>query len=176
VSPFLRHAVPNGFSLARLFLGAAFPFLPHDWRLGVILLAGATDFLDGLSARWLKAESEFGRMFDPVADKVFVLALVGTLLAEGVLTGPWVLGIAARDGAVLVGVGWVVLRGRWQEARSLRPSWLGKCTTAAQFAVLAVAVAWGTPPVGFLAFTTILSVAAALDYARRFTWRPSPSA
>lgn len=181
MSPLFRHAVPNGFSLVRLLLGVVFPLLPSEWRLGVVLFAGLTDLLDGLSARWLKAESRFGRLLDPVADKVFVLVLVGTFLAEGVLTWAWLLGVAARDVTVLLGgavVGVVLgVGGRWRRVRAPAPSWLGKCTTAAQFAVLAVAAAGGAVPLAVLASTTVLSVAAAVDYARRFvTSTPSPSA
>lgn len=168
----LRHAVPNGLSASRLLLGAAFPFLPADWRFTVVVLAALTDLLDGLAARWLHAESETGRMLDPVADKVFVLALVGTLLAEDVLHPLWWLGIAARDVAVLVGVAAVLLRGRLDEARRMRPSLLGKCTTAAQFIVLLALAGWNVAPVWLLAPTVALSAAAAIGYARTFASAP----
>jgi phosphatidylglycerophosphate synthase len=163
----VRHAIPNALSLSRLLLGVTFPFLPTDWRLAVIVIAAVTDLLDGLAARWLRAESETGRMLDPVADKVFVLVLAGTLVAEGALHPLWWLGIAARDVVVLVGVAAVLLRRRWRQAREMRPSWLGKCTTAAQFAVLVALAAWNTAPPWLLTPTVLLSVAAAADYARR---------
>jgi len=149
-----------------MLLGVAFPLVPPEWRLWLIIAAAITDFLDGFLARLLHAESELGRMLDPIADKVFVLILVGTLIAEGTLHPLWALGIAARDLAVILGVIVVVLQRRWQTTREMRPSWLGKCTTAGQFAVLLVLVVWGTAPVWLLALTTLLSVAAAVGYAR----------
>jgi len=168
VTQTLRHAIPNSCSLARMILGVAFPFVPPEWRLWLIIAAAITDFLDGFLARLLHAESELGRMLDPIADKVFVLILVGTLIAEGTLHSFWALGIAARDLAVILGVLLVVLQRRWQTTREMRPSWLGKCTTAGQFAVLLVLVVWGTAPVWSLMLTTLLSVAAAVGYARSF--------
>jgi CDP-diacylglycerol---glycerol-3-phosphate 3-phosphatidyltransferase len=166
--PILRHAIPNALSGSRILLGLAFPFLSPDWRLGVVIVAALTDALDGLMARWLNVESDTGRLLDPVADKVFVLALVGTLLAEGVLHPVWALGLALRDVVVLVGLVYTIVRRQWTVGRKMRPSWLGKCTTAVQFAVLLVLVAWGRAPVWLLVATTALSVLAALDYLRAF--------
>ncbi|MBA4190076.1 MAG: hypothetical protein C0467_18990 [Planctomycetaceae bacterium] len=165
----LRHAIPNSCSLARLLLGGVFPFIPVEWRLWVIIIAAITDFLDGFLARLLHAESDFGRMLDPMADKAFVLMLVGTLLAEGAIHPLWALGIATRDLAVLLGVIVVVFQRRWQTACQMRPSWLGKCTTAAQFAVLLVLVVWGETPMWLLVLTTTLSTAAAVGYVRGYS-------
>lgn len=162
----LRHAIPNACSLARFLFGFAFPFVPDEWRLWLILAAAVSDFLDGFLARLLHAESDLGRALDPLADKAFVLMLVGTLIAEGTLHPLWALGIATRDVAVLVGVAWVLLRGRVEAARRMRPSLVGKCTTAAQFAVLLALVAWGEAPGALLAVTTALSTGAAVGYAR----------
>ncbi len=160
--------VPNGLSASRAVLGIAFPFIPPDWRFAVILVAALTDLLDGWAARWLRVESNTGRLLDPVADKVFVLMLAGTLLAEGTLQPLWALGIAARDVVVLGGLVYVIVHRQWQTGRQLRPSPLGKLTTAAQFAVLLLLAGWQSVPVWFLAFTTVLSIAAAVDYAVRF--------
>jgi phosphatidylglycerophosphate synthase len=134
----------------------------------VVIVAALTDALDGFMARWLRAESDTGRLLDPVADKGFVLALVGTLLAEGALHPLWALGIAVRDIVVLVGLMDTIVRRRWAVGRKMRPSWLGKCTTAAQFAVLLVLVAWGSAPVWLLVLMTALSGLAAVDYVRAF--------
>jgi cardiolipin synthase len=168
----LLATVPNGLSLSRVGLGAAFPWLPVEWRLAVIGIAAVTDFLDGLAARWLGVQSETGRLLDPIADKVFVLVLAGTLLAEGAIGPGWALAVAARDVVVLAGVVAVAARGRWDRYRSMRPSWLGKCTTAAQFALLMVLVVEGRGWQWLLGLTAALSAAAAVDYARGFLRSP----
>ena len=40
----------------------------------IAILAGITDFLDGQIARRYKCESDFGRLMDPLADKIFIVA------------------------------------------------------------------------------------------------------
>jgi CDP-diacylglycerol--glycerol-3-phosphate 3-phosphatidyltransferase len=46
--------------------------LSHRLCAGLFLLACITDWLDGIIARALKAESEVGRFLDPIADKLLV--------------------------------------------------------------------------------------------------------
>ena len=160
--------LPNALSASRIILGAVFPFVPGEWRLWVVLIAAMTDAFDGLAARWMRSESDTGRLLDPVADKFFILVLVGTLLAERTLHPLWGAGLAARDIVVLAGLIHTIVRRQWAVGRQMRPSWLGKCTTAAQFAVLLVLVAWGSAPAWLLGIVTALSILAALDYVRRF--------
>jgi len=164
----LLNLIPNGLSAARVALGLAFPFVPHEWRVWVLGAAALSDALDGPTARWLHAESDTGRLLDPLADKFFILVLVGTLLAEGALHPLWAVGLAVRDLTVLVGLVYVIARRQWARGRRLRPSWLGKGTTAAQFAAVAIIVIWGAAPVWALAAVTLLSALAAFDYARAF--------
>ena len=162
----LRNAIPNALSGSRLGLGLAFPFVPAEWRVWVVVVAALSDMFDGLVARWLRAESDTGRLLDPVADKVFVLVLMGTLLAEGTLDPLWALGLGLRDVVVLAGLVYTIARRQWAKGRTMRPSWLGKCTTAAQFAVLFVLAGWGVAPPWLMVPTVLLSAAAAIDYAR----------
>ncbi|HJZ54402.1 MAG TPA: CDP-alcohol phosphatidyltransferase family protein [Gemmataceae bacterium] len=157
--------IPNVLSASRIVLGLAFPFLPTDWRLWVIVLAAVTDAFDGFAARRLHAESDAGRLLDPVADKVFVLTVAVTLLAEGAIHPLWALGVAARDVVVLIGLVYLIVTRQWAVGRRLRPSWVGKATTAAQFAVLLILAWWNSAPVWLLAPVVALSVAAAADYA-----------
>lgn len=165
----MLHLIPNAFSVSRLLLGLAFPFIPIEWRLKVIVVAAVTDALDGLTARWLRAESNAGRLIDPVADKVFVLVVAATLLVEGAIHPLWALGVATRDVVVLIGLTYVIARRQWAVGRRMRPSWLGKTTTAGQFALLLVLVVRGEAPVWLLVLVMMLSVAAAADYTVNLT-------
>ena len=169
----LRHAIPNALSASRIVLGLAFPFVPAEWRLWVVVVAAITDMFDGLAARWLNAESDTGRLLDPVADKVFVLVLLGTLLAEGAIHPLWFLGLILRDIVVLVGLIYTIARRQWAKGRKMRPSILGKCTTAVQLALLLVIVGWHVAPLWLLAPAVVLSAAAAIDYARWAAITPS---
>jgi phosphatidylglycerophosphate synthase len=174
----LRVAVPNALVAARVLLGVAFPFVPADWRLWVVLAAAASDFLDGFTARLLRAETDWGKLFDPLADKVFVLVVAGTLLAEGALSPGWAGVVVTRDLVVLVGLAYTTIRREWAVGRRMRPNWLGKLTTTAQFGLLLVLVVCGAAWQWALWLTAGLSLAAAAEYVRVFIRirRPSPAA
>ena len=168
LKPWLIHLVPNGLSASRVALAAAFPFAGEDARVGIVAAAALSDALDGFAARLLRAESDVGRLLDPLADKFFVLVLVGTLIAEGTLHPLWALGLAARDVVVTAGVLYVTARRQWARGRRMRPSLVGKATTAAQFAVLLVLVVWGNAATWLLAAVALGSAAAAADYGWAF--------
>lgn len=130
--------VPNALSLLRLGLGLCFPWLPSSWRLAVVVVALLTDMLDGATGRLLGVCSDSGRVLDPVADKVFMLSVVATLLAEGLLGVGELLLLGLRDLAVLAGVAGGLLTADWEAFRRGRPTLLGKAATAAQFVFLLV--------------------------------------
>jgi CDP-diacylglycerol--glycerol-3-phosphate 3-phosphatidyltransferase len=164
----LVRSLPNLLSAVRLALGVAFPLFPAGARWTVLLAAAATEFLDGQLARLLGVTSETGRLLDPIADKVFVIAVLATLLAEGTVTPGQLVLIAARDIIVTVGALCVCARHGRTELKRMPPSLLGKCATAAQFLFIAAAVvSRGASPFLFLA-TAALSLAAGIDYVLRF--------
>lgn len=53
----------------------------------VFCLAGASDALDGLAARRLRQASDFGRMLDPIADKILVATALTMLVADDAFGG-----------------------------------------------------------------------------------------
>ncbi|HEX7726350.1 MAG TPA: CDP-diacylglycerol--glycerol-3-phosphate 3-phosphatidyltransferase [Rhizomicrobium sp.] len=84
------YRLPNAITIARIVLVPVFAIafsMPGDtWRLVAFFLfciAGLSDALDGLAARKLNAGSDFGRMLDPIADKVLVAVALMMLVAEG---------------------------------------------------------------------------------------------
>ena len=79
---------PNLLTLFRIFMipGLVILYLIPgplgNWLACLIFyLAAITDYLDGWLARKLQATSEFGRMLDPIADKLMVVAVI-TILIE----------------------------------------------------------------------------------------------
>jgi phosphatidylglycerophosphate synthase len=161
--------VPNALTLVRLGLGLAYLALPASWRWPAFLVAAATEFLDGFLARLMGATSLLGQKLDPVADKVFVLAVILSLVAGGVLPVVWLPLVAARDLAVLVGTGTVgLVRGAGQ-VDQMTPRLLGKLATTAQLVLLGWGVWFGALTLGLLIVTSALSVAAGIDYVRRFS-------
>jgi CDP-diacylglycerol---glycerol-3-phosphate 3-phosphatidyltransferase len=65
-------------------------------------LAGATDQVDGWLARRWGVESQFGKLADPLADRLMIDAAVVLLCLDGRLPWPALGVIAARDGALLL--------------------------------------------------------------------------
>jgi cardiolipin synthase len=53
----------------------------------VFCIAGASDALDGFAARKLQQSSDFGRMLDPIADKILVATALMLLVADDELGG-----------------------------------------------------------------------------------------
>jgi cardiolipin synthase (CMP-forming) len=87
-------ALPNMLTVFRILLvpvfAVAFWFPGDNARLiafAVFAVAGISDALDGLLARKLNAGSEFGRMLDPIADKILVAVALMMLVAEGHFDG-----------------------------------------------------------------------------------------
>jgi CDP-diacylglycerol--glycerol-3-phosphate 3-phosphatidyltransferase len=96
------------------FVGAALrapdPAAARPTLLALLAVAFATDWFDGRIARWTRQESEWGRILDPVADKIFVLGVaVFLVLYRGFPA--WLLGLlAARDLGILVCAGLLTRR------------------------------------------------------------------
>jgi cardiolipin synthase len=55
--------------------------------LAIFIAAGVTDILDGYFARVWDQQSSFGRMLDPIADKLLVSACLLMLAADGTIRG-----------------------------------------------------------------------------------------
>ena len=73
------------------------------WAAGVMLLAAATDFLDGYLARRLHQVTDFGKIIDPLADKIAVGAATIMLVMVGALQFWYVALVIVRDVLILLG-------------------------------------------------------------------------
>ncbi len=84
--------VPNLLSMARLAGVPVFLWLvlgpeADGWALGLLMLSGFTDYLDGYLARKLDQTSALGEILDPVADRLYILAVVIGLALRDII--PW---------------------------------------------------------------------------------------
>lgn len=63
----------------------------HEFALILVMIAGFTDFLDGYLARKLNQVTDFGKLMDPLADKIFVTAVFLILVeADNVTMPAWI--------------------------------------------------------------------------------------
>ena len=82
-------------------------FLLHDELILVgsfMVLAYITDLLDGYVARKTSNVSEFGKMIDPVADKLFVAALILAMVSKNMVPPWFVLIVIGKDILIMIGV------------------------------------------------------------------------
>ncbi|MGZ4675502.1 MAG: CDP-alcohol phosphatidyltransferase family protein [Acidimicrobiia bacterium] len=124
--------IPNLISVVRLALVPWFLWLLlHDDRpiaAGILLaFLGASDWVDGYIARHFDQGSQFGKIIDPVADRVLLIAGAVALLVDG--SAPrWVLVvILVREALISVGTLWLAAMG----ARRIDVQWVGKAGTLA---------------------------------------------
>jgi CDP-diacylglycerol--glycerol-3-phosphate 3-phosphatidyltransferase len=109
--------LPNALTLCRLAVIPVFVVLmvqagdSHSWPAGLLFgAAGVTDQVDGFLARLWHVESRFGKIADPLADRLMIDAAVILLVAYGRLPWAGLVVVAARD--LLLLVGWRILAPR----------------------------------------------------------------
>jgi cardiolipin synthase len=149
--------VPNLLTVFRMVLIPVFVSLLFYQRfllaLGIFILAGVTDGLDGLLARRFNQKSQLGTILDPIADKLMLVTSFVVLSMRSVFPQPlpshlpvpfWVtVAVISRDVFILVGAAAInIVTG----FRGFRPSMLGKINTTVQiFAIAAIIFAASFP-------------------------------
>ena len=135
------------------------------WALfGLMALAALTDMLDGLIARRIGLKG-LGAWLDPVCDKVFVACVAAALWLF--LQPAWhlLVLIALREAVQLPLMAALLIAG-YGRRYNFKATYLGKATTVAQFAALAVMVFGGVvEPWAWLA--AVLGVLSVIQYAWR---------
>lgn len=114
--PLNPFTIPNAIGLLRLGLIPLFlalAFASGDGRAAgpaiVYAVIGASDYLDGLTARLTGQYSRLGVLLDPFVDRLYVLSgVVVTWHFE--LLPRWALGILAAREVLVVGLTWLALR------------------------------------------------------------------
>lgn len=123
-------SLPNTLTVFRLLTVPVFVWLVlshqrHAWALGVLVVAGATDFLDGWLARRTASETRLGELLDPIVDRVFILAAAVTLYVNHSIPGWLAAVVLLRDAFLWLLVPFLRARG----ASSLPVHYLGKAAT-----------------------------------------------
>lgn len=168
--------IPNVISFVRLATVPVFIWLfvsGFENAAVILYAAGAwSDFFDGYIARATNSVTELGKLLDPLADRIFIAALVIALVVRGTL--PWwvALVILGRDLLVLSLFPYLERR----KIQRISVNRVGKSATAALLAGLTM-LAWSettfagadvldAPGLGFTLLGAALYWAAAYLYAR----------
>jgi CDP-diacylglycerol--glycerol-3-phosphate 3-phosphatidyltransferase len=168
----VRGHLPNALTILRLAAIPVFAWLLLEagdeaaWGAGVFFAAIAlTDQLDGYLARRWHVESAFGKIADPLADRLLIGVAVVLLWLEGRLPLAAMLIVVARDLVLVLGYRFVVPYGYKFEV-----SFLGKLATWILYASLGFVMVTekGTEwPQVLLWIGVALAVVAAVEYVVR---------
>lgn len=139
--------IPNLLSFLRLvtvpFIIWAYMGLDNQWlAIGLVALSGLTDIVDGKIARRFNMISDFGKILDPIADKVTQGTLIICLSAKYKLMVPLVILFALKE-AVMLAMGYIILK-RQDSVNSAK--WYGKVNTAILYATAIILIMFSSIP------------------------------
>ncbi len=170
-----RH-LPNAVSIMRIGLVApvvvAIDMRAFRLAIGLAVVAGVSDGIDGWLARHFGWRSRLGSILDPLADKLLLVGCFVMLASIGKTPPALTALVLGRDVIIAAGaLAWHCVIGRFRA----RPSWISKTCTAVQIlyilAVLFNAAGWlhmSTAP--WMWLVAGLTAASGLDYIVRWGW------
>ena len=97
------------------------------------IIAGVTDLFDGYLARKYHCESDFGRLADPLADKIFILATY-IMMADYQIIPSWMVVVMISREFLVTGLRMIALK----EGKVISADMTGKLKTCLQMGVLLV--------------------------------------
>ncbi|MBZ5550607.1 MAG: CDP-alcohol phosphatidyltransferase family protein [Acidobacteriia bacterium] len=165
---------PNQLTLLRMIF---LPFIvinlvkdEYKWALGLFVLAGLSDGLDGLLARKLHQQTVLGQYLDPIADKLLMSTMFLVLSIEHMIPWKYTVVVFSRDVSILLVSGVLYMIAG---LRDFRPSIFGKANTFAQVAAIFFVLLLLVEPVRwvwiarttFLRATFIFTIVSAVHYA-----------
>ncbi|KAM6433060.1 DNA helicase MCM8 isoform 2-T2 [Rhynochetos jubatus] len=186
--------IPNILSMARMGLAPVLGYLiveeNFNVALGVFVLAGITDLLDGFIARnWANQKSALGSALDPLADKILISVLYVSLTCANLIPASLTSMIILRDVALIAAVFYVRYKtlspprtlSRYfnpcYATAQLKPTFISKMNTAVQLILVAASLA--APVFNYVdsvylqtlwcitAFTTVTSAYSYYHYGRK---------
>lgn len=132
--------IPNILSYLRILLIIPFTILFLNKRYEasaiVIVLSGLSDCIDGFLARKLNQITQLGKMLDPVADKLTLLAVAVCLSVIEPIIFPVILILALKDILMLIGAS-LLLKNHIMPVQS---AWYGKLGTICFYVSVAAIV------------------------------------
>jgi len=145
-------AFPNLLTLLRLVI---IPFIVinvvggnYQWALALFVLAGVSDFFDGMLARTLGQHTQLGEYLDPIADKMLLSTLFLVLSIVHKIPWKYTVLVFSRDFSILMVSGLLYITAT---LRDFRPSIFGKLNTTAQIAAVFFVLLYEVAPAGGIA-------------------------
>lgn len=169
--------LPNLLTIIRLFLVPVFIFIyslvdsmtARIIAAIVFFVASATDVLDGYIARKYNLVTDFGKLADPVADKMMQLSVIGCLALKDRIS-LWILGLFLFKEIIMIIGGLNLLK----EKFVVQSKWSGKIATVILFICLMVIIVTNDSMLSKRSATILMCISimatiiAFFDYAKMF--------
>ncbi|HOB20520.1 MAG TPA: CDP-diacylglycerol--glycerol-3-phosphate 3-phosphatidyltransferase [Candidatus Atribacteria bacterium] len=103
--------IPNTLTVIRFLMIGLFAFLYLNegiksneiWAFIVFLAAGATDVLDGFIARRYNLVTDWGKLMDPLADKLMLITVMVCMYIDGIVPLWVIIVIALKELLMILG-------------------------------------------------------------------------
>jgi len=129
--------IPNILTIIRILLVPLFVIaLTKDLFFSALLVftvAGLSDGLDGLLARYFNQRTVLGAYLDPIADKLLIISAFVSLAILKIIPGWLTVIVISRDVLILLGIAIFSIN---DITVDIKPSFISKCTTVAQISTV----------------------------------------
>ncbi|HEX7008281.1 MAG TPA: CDP-alcohol phosphatidyltransferase family protein [Alphaproteobacteria bacterium] len=164
--------LPNLISLARLLSVPLAVWMILEGRytsaFWIFVVAGLSDAVDGMLAKYLDARSTLGKFLDPLADKALLVSVYVALGRIGEMDVWLVILVVSRDVMIVGGV--IVTLLSVMRAYAITPSYISKANTAAQILLAAAVLARLGLDIDSLGLETVLVYVVALTTLASGAW------
>lgn len=138
---------PNILSMARIAMLPAIVWLylfkeEYLWSAGILVISGITDIVDGIIARKFGMISNFGKVLDPIADKLTQITMLLCLVFRFPLMNLLLAVMLIKE--VVSGIWGLIVIHRTKEVRSAE--WHGKVGTSLLYMMILLHAVWPRIP------------------------------
>lgn len=155
-------SIPNLMGYFRIILAAVYMFLFYNsldggayWPvIAVIVLSGFTDFLDGKVARKFNMVTDWGKMLDPIADKITIGAIIISLSLKYKIVIAMIILYVIKEGYMAVMGLILIKKGHKIEGAK----WYGKVCTFGTYVILIVLLLLPNMPMVIVNVLVILNM------------------
>lgn len=160
--------IPNILTVIRFCLIPVFIYVFYNpeihnnllWGIVVFIVAGATDLLDGYIARKYGLITKWGKLMDPLADKLMLITVLVSLYVKGIIPVPIILIVFVKEFLMIAGAAFLY------KNRNIvvEANFFGKAATAS-FYVAVVATVLKLPYYNMLLYiAVVLALIALVQY------------
>ena len=123
----IKH-VPNMLTILRILLVPIIIYLVFQNKYleaaAMLFVSGMTDMLDGMIARNFDAITNFGKLIDPLADKLTLLSMLVVLVAKGIIPNFVIVIVFIKEFIMVAGASFL-----FGKKVVVSSKWYGKVTT-----------------------------------------------